>query len=551
MKPHPKSLPKREGLSPTMQFKFFKSDFLRKPFFLLPSFLGQQPLLRGWGRGFSSIFLTIGITSILLSCKPSEEDEGEKLAQVYCVGCHQFPEPSLLPKNVWQYGTLPYMSIYLGVKRDMAKLKPPIADDVVLQPTNQMIDDRDWEKIKKYYLKNAPEKLDLPKPAQLEELTGLFDINTVSAKIPNGTIANFTAIGIDANNQRIIASDQTNKTIWVIDSKGKPMQSIQNQNAVTNIDFSEAKKQQYLLTYVGSTTQPNPEVGGYAERVSLTNDSYKIIQKLLPKLNRSTQVSEVNLDKDTDNELVSCEYGYIKGKLCVWNKDKKGVFQEQILSETVGAIKTIILDFDGDKKLDIVAQFAQGDERIVLYKNQGNNQFQEKALLQFPPSYGSSSFELADMNKDGQLDIVYTAGDNADFSSILKPYHGVYVFTNKGNLRFEQTYFFYQNGSYRALPRDFDADGDLDLAVISMFPDVDKNPREGFVYLENTGSDFKAKTLNINHLGRWNVIDANDLDNDGDIDIVLGSHPVAPFPAGFDQAWKQGSGLLILTNKTK
>ncbi len=508
-----------------------------------PSLLG-----RGWGWG--CLFFIIFTESILLSCKPSDEAEGEKLAQVYCVGCHQFPEPSLLPKNVWQYGTLPYMSIYLGVKRDMALLKPPIADDVVLQPTNQMIDDRDWEKIKRYYLKNAPEKLDLPSPTKFEELTGLFDINPINAT-PKNTIANFTAIGIDAQNQRIIASDQTNKTIWVIDNTGKPTQAIQNQNAVTNIDFSQAKKQHYLLTYVGSTTQPNPEVGGYAERVSLTKNNYKIIQKVLPKLNRSTQVSEVNLDEDADNELVSCEYGYITGKLSIWNKDKKGTFQEQILSQTVGAIKTIVLDFDGDNKLDIVAQFAQGNERIVFYKNQGNNQFQEKTLLQFPPSYGSSSFELADMNKDGQLDIIYTAGDNADFSSILKPYHGVYIFTNKGNFRYERTYFFYQNGSYRALPRDFDADGDLDLAVISMFPDVDKNPREGFVYLENTGTDFKPKTLNINHLGRWNVIDANDLDNDGDIDIVLGSHPVAPFPSGFDQAWKQSSGLLILRNKTK
>ena len=503
-----------------------------------------------------SLFFISGIGLILLSCKPNDDEEGEKLAKVYCASCHQFPEPSLLPKNVWQFGTLPNMAIYLGVKREIVNLKKPISDNIVLQPTNQMIDDRDWEKIKKYYLKNAPEKLDFPKATELEELTGLFEINTINAKLPKGTLPNFTAIGIDTQNQRIIAGDQANKTLWVTDKNGTPIQSIQKQNAISNINFSEAKKQQYLLTYIGSTTQPNPEINGYAERSSITNNTYKVVQKLLPNLNRPTQVLEANLDEDIDNELISCEYGFIKGKLSVWNKDKKGIFQEQILSETVGAIKTIIVDLDSDKKLDIIAQFAQGDERIVFYKNKGSVngstlQFEEKQLLRFPPSYGSSSFELADMNNDGNLDIVYTAGDNADFSTVLKPYHGIYIFTNKDNLQFEQTNFFYQNGSYRAIPRDFDADGDLDLAVISMFPDVTKRPLEGFIYLENEGNKFSQKTLKINHLGRWNVMDAADLDNDGDIDIVLGSHPVAPFPAGFDQAWKQGSGLLILKNKTK
>ena len=493
-------------------------------------------------------FSVIGIATVFLSCQ-SNNAEGEQLAHAYCAGCHQFPEPNLLPKNVWQYGTLPYMAIYLGIESEISQLKAPLADDVVLKPATQMIDDKEWLKIKKYYLDNAPEKLDLPKPTNLAPLEGLFDIESVTFDAPNATIPNYTTIAIDAPNQRFLASDQTNKALWVIDKAGKVIQGLKNQNAITHIQFTNPKE--YLLTYIGSTTQPNPEIGGYAEKALITNNTYKISEKLLPKLNRATQVLEANLDKDADNELVSCEYGYISGKLSYWDKNTNGKYTEQVLSATVGAIKTIITDFDGDKKLDIIAQFAQGDERIVAYLNKENGKFEEKLLLRFPPSYGSSSFELADMNKDGLLDIIHTAGDNADFSTILKPYHGVRIFQNKSNFRFEESYYYYQNGAYRAIPRDFDADGDLDLAIISMFPDVDKNPKEGFIYLENSNNFFTPKTLPINHLGRWNVVDAADLDNDGDTDIVLGSHPVAPFPAGFDQAWKQGSGLLILRNKTK
>jgi hypothetical protein len=186
--------------------------------------------------------------------------------------------------------------------------------------------------------------------------------------------------------------------------------------------------------------------------------------------------------------------------------------------------------------------------------NKGNLKFDAKQLLRFPSIYGTSSFDIADINKDGKFDIVCTAGDNADFSTVLKPYHGVYIYTNTGSVgspQFEQSHFFQQNGATKVIPRDFDNDGDIDLVSIALFPDNDHRPLEGFIYFENTGNDFKQKTLNINHLGRWSVIDAADIDHDGDIDMVLGSHPVAKFPAGFDQAWKQGSGLVILRNKTK
>jgi hypothetical protein len=62
-----------------------------------------------------------------------------------------------------------------------------------------------------------------------------------------------------------------------------------------------------------------------------------------------------------------------------------------------------------------------------LVTNKGHGNFGQEEVLKFPPIYGSSSFALADFNKDGYPDIVYTCGDNADYSQVLKPYHGVYI----------------------------------------------------------------------------------------------------------------------------
>ena len=37
------------------------------------------------------------------------------------------------------------------------------------------------------------------------------------------------------------------------------------------------------------------------------------------------------------------------------------------------------------------------------------------------------------------------------------------------------------------MPRDYDLDGDLDIAAISFFPDYHRYPEESFIYLENNG----------------------------------------------------------------
>lgn len=501
-------------------------------------------------------FLTVSIIAISLNSCKAKEDEGEKLAQTYCASCHLLPSPEMLPQNVWKYSTLPYMGIMMGVENEINILQKPLSDYAILRPASQMISDEDWLKIKRYYLSHAPKTLEMPNYEPLEELSGRFDIQPLNVTIPNGKIPNYTGISIDTLHSRIIAGDQSNRLIWVIDQNGKPMQTIQNQDALTHIDLTNAKNNQYLLTFIGTTTQANPDVNGSATQAKIKEKTFVSQAKLLPNLNRPIEVIEANLDESSDNELISNEFGFKDGGLSIWKKDAKNQYQKTVLSTQTGSTKTIVMDFDGDKRNDILALFAQGDEQIILYLNKGNLngtslRFEAKQLLRFPSIYGSSSFDVADMNKDGKLDIICTAGDNADFSTILKPYHGVYIYTNQGDLRFKQTHFFQQNGATRAIPRDFDNDGDIDLVSIALFPDNDKRPQEGFIYFENTGNDFKQKTLNINHLGRWSVMDAADIDHDGDIDIVLGSHPVAKFPAGFDQAWKQGSGLVILRNKTK
>jgi hypothetical protein len=489
------------------------------------------------------ILLAIALFSVFSYEFPScsnKAAEGKELAKTYCASCHMLPEPGSLPKNVWQYSTLPYMGIMMGVDKEIGMLEKPLSDYTILGPGSQLIPDEDWEKIKAYYLEEAPKTLEMPAYIPLATAS-IFQPEPIVATLPGTTLPNMTAVRIDARRQQIMAGDQSNRVIWKWDASGKLLETKTNQDALTDITLLGSET---LYTFIGTTTQANPEVNGFVSQASTG-------KKLLQGLNRPIGLVSANLDGEAGDELISSEFGFKVGGMSVW-KLEKGVYKKHVLNPQTGATKSIVRDFTGDGKPDILALFAQGDERILLYENQGGLKFKEKQLLRFPSIYGSSSFDVVDIDGDKDLDIVYTAGDNADFTTVLKPYHGMYIFENTGGFAFKQKAFFSQNGATKVMPGDFDGDGDADLISIALFPDVAARPGEGAMYFENKKGTFVPMTLPIQHLGRWSVMDVADMDGDGDLDVALGSHAVAKFPqGGFDPQWKQAKGLLILRNKTK
>ena len=175
-------------------------------------------------------------------------------------------------------------------------------------------------------------------------------------------------------------------------------------------------------------------------------------------------------------------------------------------------------------------------------------------LAQFPPSYGSNYFDTLDFDRDGDLDLVITNGDNGDFSTIIKPYHGIRILLNNGQNKFDQKYFFPVNGIQKLLVRDFDRDGDLDMASISFFPDFKRQVNESFIYWENDGhSGFKRSTFKEANTGRWMCMDAGDIDRDGDEDIVLGNalFSLGEVPKSIQENWEHNPvSLYVLENKT-
>ena len=218
------------------------------------------------------------------------------------------------------------------------------------------------------------------------------------------------------------------------------------------------------------------------------------------------------------------EFGDLTGRLAWYEHLPDGGAKRHLLTSEPGALNTVVRDFDGDGRPDVLALTAQAMEGVSLFHARPDSGFSREWLLRFPPSYGSASMEYVDVNGDGLPDIVYAIGDMGDFPSPPKPYHGVRVFLNDGTNHFAEKFFFPMPGAYKAIARDFDGDGDVDIAAIAFYPDYASGHPLSFVYLENLGGmRFKAWTFADADRGRWLTMDAADVDGDGDIDLVLGS----------------------------
>ncbi|RYE37092.1 MAG: VCBS repeat-containing protein [Sphingobacteriaceae bacterium] len=461
--------------------------------------------------------------------KASREDilDGKFLASKYCQSCHMLPDPALLPKEMWYTGVLPSMGPFLGYTSFRGQ-NYEHANDVSTAyfPAKPVIDSIEWSHVIAWYINAAPDRLpDQQKHQQVIRNLPFFNVQLPKSRFFYSTISMTSYVKIDTTVKphRLLVGDGINNRFLVLDNQLQTLSSARVAGPIVDVNFSRSG---IFACSIGQTMEANNLQNGQIRRIEIDSKGNVIPanKPLFNNLARPVKINESDLNGDGKPDYIISQFGNLVGDLSWRENLGNGRFKTHLLRKQPGALNTIVQDVNRDGKPDIWAQFAQGDESIFLFTNKGQGKFDEKRVLRFPPAYGSTSFSTIDFNQDGYPDILYTSGDNGDYTPVLKPYHGVYIFLNDGKNNFKQRYFYPINGCYKAIAQDFDGDGDLDIATISFFPS-DAQPEEAFLYLENRGSfHFQPYSLPANTPFQKGItINAGDLDNDGKTDLIIGN----------------------------
>jgi hypothetical protein len=251
-------------------------------------------------------------------------------------------------------------------------------------------------------------------------------------------------------------------------------------------------------------------------------------------LGRVADVRPADLDGDGRLDLVVAEFGWHEtgGIMVLSNRSPPGgplQFDRQRIDDRPGAIHVPVHDFTGDGRPDIAALFSQEYESVDLFVNRRDGGFVRTSLWAAPDlTFGSSGLELADLNGDGRTDILFTNGDAFD-DSWASPWHGVQWLERTGGGEFEYHRLTAMPGAYRALPEDFDGDGDQDIVIVAWLPPNVEPPEAAdspsIVLLEQTGPGRFARHSLEPGGARYATLAVGDFDGDGDSDFVVAPGP--------------------------
>ena len=442
----------------------------------------------------------------------AEKERQKKLAQQVCGICHVWPEPGVLNRKAW-VDVLDLMEPWLGLK----PIPESVPDELHgLFPAEKLVDAVQWTELKKYYLTNAPEELQVPhvkfhgdlKLFEVVDAKAPFSPFCMTVRVEPKTGAIWAGWGVFPGEHGVFRRQASGVWSEKMDWGGTPSQ--------------------FRFTSTGILSVM---IGSYFPSDEAEGELVKAVQnkpvRLMGSLKRPTDVLIGNFDGKEPADMVLCEFGNLAGGVS-FIKDMDQAKRQPLLDQP-GILNAASADFNGDGHLDFAVVAGQAREGVYLFLGDGQGKFETRAILPRHPSWGHSHLEVADINGDGHPDLLITNGDNGDIKGApFKPYHGIRIHLNDGKGNFKGEKFFAQPGAYRALARDFDDDGDLDIASIA-YADFKSNPALIFLW-QHKPMEFLRLKMPGAIKDRWITMDAGDVDLDGDVDLVLGVMDSGPSP---------------------
>jgi len=486
---------------------------------------------------------------LFFSCKKSTKQStlsSEELYKQKCSMCHITPSIDALPKHLWK-NLLPEIVAKMGLIEpgyspiggmSAVEIDAVIASGIYTgKPT---ISEAEWQQLKSYILKNAPDSINKYKRDDHKfELLSDFITKKVDLDGRSGSFITFLSYIDD----KLYYSDLFGG-LYTYDFKLNKSNLYKQFNSAI-VWYEKLENDVEIFTEIGKLDPSEQKLGSiWVKDESVTE------RKIASNIHRPVHSLSKDLNNDGNLQHVIAEFGHLTGSINLINSKNN---ESLLLWPKPGGILTKTCDLNNDGLIDLVSLVAQGDEAIMGFIQEENGNFYPEYLVRYPPNYGSSWFELVDFDDDGDLDLITVHGDNADKTYTQKPYHGMRISLNDGTGNFEESFFYQLNGATRVLTEDFDQDNDIDIALVSTFPDYENESEMAFVYLENLGGyQFKERIIEEVDLGRWFLLEKGDVDKDGDIDLLVSSftYVFSPVPDNFTELWKKSTtDLLVLENQ--
>jgi len=288
-----------------------------------------------------------------------------------------------------------------------------------------------------------------------------------------------------------------------------------------------------LVASMGQILPNNDQIGSVVVLENLDNQHFRK-RVLVENVARVTDVRAANLAGHSDGrlDLVVGQFGYAQGETRWMENQGDWKFDSHIVNTQSGCIHTPVADFDGDGHPDFAALISQEWEEIHLFRNPGHGQMESSIVWgSTNEDYGSSGLDVADVNRDGKPDLIYTNGDGFDYSVPgSRPWHGIQWLENTGNGFFRFHRVGDMPGAYSPCAADLNGDGTTDLLAVSCYADWTdpkvvtmmawlNDGREGFTPVVLAHSPIQLVTAAV-----------GDLDGNGVPVIVTGGfHALPPY----------------------